>query len=174
MFRPALIRLLVLVSAVTLGVGLIGPAMTIETGFGRFDGWIRLFEPGAIREQHMTYALLGGILTLIDRGELLIGGILLAFSAVFPTLKLALLAAGNETLARGGRSGVLLRLAGHAGKFSMLDVTVAAFLVLAIKGLPGRSELRLEWGLYAFAASVLLSLAASLLLPRRGGGRVAA
>ena len=170
MIRAAFVRLLVLVSAVTLGLGLVGPCMTIETGFGRFDGWVRLFEPDAIREQHTTYSLLGGILQLLGRGELFVGGILLAFSAVFPTLKLGLLAYGNEVLAGGGRAGLLLRAAGHAGKFSMLDVTVAALLVLAIKGIPGRTELRLEWGLYAFAASVLLSLVASLLLPAPARG----
>ena len=165
--RHGIVRLFVLVSAVALGYGLIAPCMTLETGFGKFDGWIRLLQPRAFGERVTTYSLLGGILELLRRGETFIGGILLVFSCVFPTLKLGLLAYGNELLARGGRSGLMLRLANHAGKFSMLDVTVLALLVLAVKGLPGRSELRLEWGIYAFAASVLLSLLASLLLPGR-------
>lgn len=161
---PGLVRLLVLTSAALLGLGLIAPCMTLITTFGRYDGWLRLIAPELLREGQTTYSLLGGILTLIDHGDVAIGLLLLAFSCVFPTLKLTVMAWATELLARGGRSGWLMKVSHHAGKFSMLDVMVLALLVIAIKGLPGRSELRLEWGLYAFAASVILSLVASLLL----------
>jgi hypothetical protein len=46
----------------------------------------------------------------------------------------------------------------------MLDVLVLAMIVVAIKGLPGSSEIRLGWGVWAFAGSVVLSLIASVLL----------
>lgn len=163
---PGLVRLLVLTAAVLLGLGLVAPCMTLITTFGRYDGWLRLIAPEILAEGKTTYSLLGGILTLIDHGDVAIGMLLLAFSCVFPTLKLTVMAWATERLARGGLSGWLMRLGHHAGKFSMLDVMVLALLVIAIKGLPGRSELRLEWGIYAFAASVILSLFASLLLGR--------
>lgn len=159
-----LIRLLVLTSAALLGLGLVAPSMTITTSFGRYDGWLRLIAPEMIREEQVTYSLLGGILTLIELGNVGIGLLLVAFTCVFPTLKLMLMAWAIQTLMAGRRAGRLLSLAHHAGKFSMLDVLVLALLILVIKGLPGSSELWLEWGVWAFAASVILSLIASLLL----------
>ena len=161
---PATLRLLVLGAAALLGLGLVAPAMTITTSFGRYDGWVRLVASDLLQNQPATYSLLGGILTLLRGGDFWIGVILLLFSVCFPTLKLMTMAGANETLARGGRGGVFLWLAHHSGKFSMLDVLVLALLVLAIKGLPGSSELALRWGVWTFAASVLLSLIASLLL----------
>ena len=164
---PATLRLLVLTAAALLGIGLVAPAMTITTSFGRYDSWVRLVASDLLQNQPATYSLLGGILTLIRGGQdLWIGLILLLFSVCFPTLKLMTMAGATETLSRGGRGGAFLWLAHHSGKFSMLDVLVLAMLVLAIKGLPGSSELALRWGVWAFAASVLLSLIASLLLGR--------
>ena len=161
-----LVRLLVLAAAALLGLGLVAPAMTIETSFSRYDGWLRLIAPEMIREEQVTYSLLGGIATLFELGNVALGLLLLAFTCVFPTLKLMLMGWAAQTLMDGGRAGTLLAMSHHAGKFSMLDVLVLALLILAIKGLPGSSELRLEWGVWAFAASVLLSLVASLLLVR--------
>ena len=162
--RAALIRLLLLTSAALLGLGLVAPAMTILTSFGRLDGWVRLIAPELLAESETTYSLLGGILRLIREGSPGLGALLLAFSAIFPTLKLAIMAHANERIVAGGRGGLTLAFAHHAGKFSMLDVLVLAMLVLAIKGLPGSSELELRWGVWAFGASVLTSLVASILL----------
>jgi hypothetical protein len=57
----------------------------------------------------------------------------------------------------------------------MLDVMVIGLLVLAIKGLPGGSEVRLGWGIGAFTASVGMALVGSALLhgvrPARGQGQ---
>ena len=41
-----------------------------------------------------------------------------------------------------------------------------ALIVVAIKGLPGSTEVKLGWGVWAFAGSVVLSLIASMLLHR--------
>ncbi len=163
---PWIVRPMVLLAAVLLGLGLVAPAMTIETSFGRYDGWLRLLAPEMVREERSTYSLLGGIFELMEHGSVALGLLLLAFSCVFPTLKLMLMAWATETLARNRPAGRLMSLAHHAGKFSMLDVLVVALLILAIKGMPGSSELRLELGVWAFAGSVLLSLVASLLLHR--------
>ena len=161
---PATLRLLILTAAALLGLGLVAPAMTLTTSFGRYDGWVRLVAGDLLQGQPATYSLLGGILTLVRGHDFWIGLLLLGFSVCFPTLKLVTMAGATETLARGGRGGAFLWVAHHSGKFSMLDVLVLALLVLAIKGLPGSSELTLRWGVWTFAASVLLSLVASLLL----------
>lgn len=168
---PWLVRPLVLISAALLGFGLVAPCMSVVTDFGRYDGWLRLLAPEMQRQS--TYSLLGGIFAIMQHGNIGLGVLLLAFSCVFPTLKLMLMAWANEALALGRPAGRMFRLAHHAGKFSMLDVMVLAMLVIAIKGLPG-SELRLEWGVWAFAGSVILSLLISLLLHRIEHRRVAA
>src|SRR5205085_1716213 len=98
------------------------------------------------------YSVLGGIRTLIDNGSVALGLLLLAFSVVFPTVKLAVMSAATAALARGRPAGALMALAHHAGRFSMLDVFVVGLIVLAIKGLPGGSRVTLGWGVGAFAA----------------------
>ena len=52
----------------------------------------------------------------------------------------------------------LLKLVGILGKVSMLDVFVVALLVLAIKGLPGGTKVLIGWGVWAFCASILMSM----------------
>jgi paraquat-inducible protein A len=155
-------RALVVASAVLLGAGLAGPCMAIEPAFGALDGWVRLLKPAMARPTQ--YSVFGGISTLIHNGSVALGLLLLAFSVVFPTLKLGVMAAATADLAQGRPAGPLMRFAHHAGKFSMLDVFVVGLIVLAIKGLPGGSRVTLGWGVIVFSASVLLSIVAALLV----------
>jgi len=158
------VRACIVVSAVLLGSGLAGPCMTIEPAFGSFDGWVRFLKPDLARPTH--YSVVGGIRALIDHGHVALGVLLLAFSVVFPTLKLAVMAAATSSLAEGRPTGPLMWLSHHAGKFSMLDVFVVGLITLAIKGLPGGSRVTLGWGVGAFAASVVLSLIAGIVIQR--------
>jgi paraquat-inducible protein A len=151
-------------SAIMLGFGLVGPCMTIVPNFGEFDSWIRLLKPSA--GQVSSYSVLSGILAMIDHGNVGIGLLLLFFSFIFPTLKLAVMASAVPVLAGGRPAGWLLTAAHHTGKFSMLDVIVLALIVIAIKGLPGNTEVQLGWGVWAFAGSVVTSIIASMLLHR--------
>lgn len=48
----------------------------------------------------------------------------------------------------------------------MLDVMVIALIIVAMKALPGGTTITVGWGLYAFAASVLTSMAASILVKK--------
>jgi paraquat-inducible protein A len=170
--RLWVIRACLVVSAALLGAGLAGPCMSIEPAFGSMDGWVRLLKPDLAKPTH--YSVVGGIVKLIQNGSTGVGLLLLGFSVIFPTVKLAVMAAASVALAGGRRPGPLMKLAHHAGKFSMLDVFVVGLIVLAIKGLPGGSRVTLEWGVTMFAASVVLSLVASLgvsMLERRTEGR---
>jgi paraquat-inducible protein A len=47
------------------------------------------------------------------------------------------------------------------GKWSMLDVFVIASLVVCFKGFPGGTHIQVQWGIYLFALSVLLSMLAT-------------
>src|SRR5436189_5420891 len=165
-FRAALwwVRGLVVASALLLGAGLAGPCMAVQPAFGKLDGWVRLLKPDLARPTR--YSVIGGIVTLIQNGYAALGLLLLAFSVLFPTVKLALMSGSTAALAAGSPAGALVRLAHHAGKFSMLDVFVVGLMVLAIKGLPGGSRITLGWGVAAFAASVVLSMIAALVIRR--------
>jgi paraquat-inducible protein A len=158
------VRGLIALSAVLLGVGLAGPCMSIEPSFGTLDGWVRLLKPELTRPTR--YSVIGGIATLFRNGSTALGALLLAFSVVFPTIKLAVMSAATTALSEGAPSGPLMRLAHHAGKFSMLDVFVVGLIVLAIKGMPGGSKVTLGWGVATFAASVVLSMVAALAIQR--------
>ena len=169
MIRPARkrvwpVRACIALSAVLLGAGLAGPCMAILPSFGKYEGWVRLLKPSLVRPTE--YSVIGGITTLIHNGSVALGLLLLAFSVVFPTIKLAVMAAATAALAQGRSTGPLMKLAHHAGKFSMLDVFVVGLIVLAIKGLPGGSRVALGWGVGAFAASVVLSIIAGLVIQR--------
>jgi hypothetical protein len=162
------VRLLIVASAVLLGAGLAGPCMAIEPAFGTFDGWVRLLKPAMARPTHYSVfgGITAGITALVHNGNVALGVLLLAFSVVFPTIKLGVMAAATAALAEGHAPGPLMKVAHHAGKFSMLDVFVVGLIVLAIKGLPGGSRVTLGWGVGAFSASVLLSMVAALLITR--------
>ena len=151
-------------SALLLGAGLAGPCMAIHPSFGNLDGWVKLLKPNLTRPTE--YSVVGGITTLIHNGSAALGLLLLAFSVLFPTVKLAVMAAATSALHQGRPAGALMRLAHHAGKFSMLDVFVAGLLVLAIKGLPGGSRVTLGWGVAAFAASVVIAMLAGMIIGR--------
>jgi paraquat-inducible protein A len=157
-----LIRAFIAASALLLGAGLAGPCMAVLPAFGKYEGWVRLLKPSLARPTE--YSVLGGITALIHNGSIALGLLLLAFSVVFPTLKLAVMAAATAALAQGRSTGVLMKLSHHAGKFSMLDVFVVGLIVLAIKGLPGGSRVTLGWGVGAFAASVILSMLAGMVI----------
>lgn len=166
MTRPRLlaVALLLTLATLTLGLGLVGPCMTIVPRMGPFTGWIRALQPHQL--QPTTYSILSGIAAMRQHGNPGIAALLLGFSVVFPILKLSAMTAGAVGLRLGQRPHLAVRLTHHLGKFSMLDVLVIGLLVLAIKGLPGGSEVRLRWGIWAFAASVALSLLVSILLHR--------
>ena len=158
------VRGLIAASAVLLGAGLAGPCMSVEPAFGNLDGWVRLLKPDLARPTH--YSVVGGITTLLRNGSVALGVLLLAFSVVFPTAKLAVMAAATSALSQGHPAGLLMKLAHHAGKFSMLDVFVVGLIVLAIKGLPGGSKVTLGWGVATFSASVILSMVAAIVIQR--------
>ncbi|MFN3233662.1 MAG: paraquat-inducible protein A [Alphaproteobacteria bacterium] len=100
----------------------------------------------------------GAITALFSRGEILIGLVLFLFTVVFPALKLAAIihlflspSLGDPTLEKR-----LSRL-DSLGKWSMLDVFVAALLVVSLTA-TGLVDARFLPGMYLFALSVILTL----------------
>ena len=158
-------RLVILAASVLLGLGLVAPCMTIQPSMGEpWDSWLKLLDPSEL--EPTTYSILGGIMELLRTSSVGLGLILLAFSVAFPAIKLATLWWATDVLKQGSPGGIALWVTHHAGKFSMLDVMVIAVFIVAIKGLPGDTEIAIGWGLFAFAGAVLLSIVASILVGR--------
>jgi hypothetical protein len=145
-------------------VGLFAPSFTMipKFGDGIFERMVRLFVSSDLEPRQ--FSLAGGIVHLFQEKDLFIGGLILLFSVVFPSAKIAALVLfihrGKGVATRG------LKVIEHLGKWSMLDVFVIAALVVCYKGYPGGTHIRLQWGLYVFALSVMLTMAATYLVKR--------
>ena len=136
------LRLLILLAYALLAVGLVAPIVTLEK--------FLLIEN--------TFSVLSGIYQLLQEGRWFLFLIIAGFSVILPLLKLYVL---YRLLGRHCRNTEQLQRYLHwmhlYGKWSMLDVFIVAVLVVAVK-LGAIAQVEMRYGLYAFAASVLLTM----------------
>lgn len=136
------LRLLIALSSLLLAIGLLSPIITLE----KF----------VVIEN--TFSVLSGVIQLLNEGQWFLFLVISAFSIVLPVLKLGVL-----YLLVGSRVPGQRRLHRYLhwmhlyGKWSMLDVFVVAILVVAVK-LGAIANVEMRYGLYAFAASVLITM----------------
>jgi paraquat-inducible protein A len=156
---PGVPLVLTLTSAVLFLVGIFAPSFTMipKLGNGYFEWLVRRFVSSNLEPR--SFSLVSGIIHLFRDGDLFVGGVILLFSVVFPAAKLATLGLGFR--ADGNIAERHLALLEQLGKWSMLDVFVVAALVVCFKGFPGGSHVQVEWGIYVFAGSVVLSMIAT-------------
>lgn len=141
--RPFLPRALVWVATLVLALGLTVPVVTFRTGLA-----------------HDTFSVIGGIVDLAREGDVLLAGIVLAFSVVFPVLKLALLQYALHGPLSSERRARLVHALERLGRWSMLDVFVIAILIGAMH-LGILSEAKAEPGIHVFAVGILLAMLAT-------------
>ena len=161
-----LLKPLILLSSVTLGIGITAPTITITPEITEFTGdlsWVvEYLYPEKLASR--TYSVIGTIGLIIEK-DLLLGVGLIVFSILFPVTKLGFywLSAGGPA----GKSRARSFLGGieRFGKFSMAEVFLLALIMLFIKELPGMGA-QLHYGIYVFSASVILSLLISILMPK--------
>ena len=104
-----------------------------------------------------TFSVLGGAIALLQEGKLFLFAIISAFSIILPLLKMGVLAKILYTPAQSSKLEKYLHWMHLYGKWSMLDVFVVAVLVVVVKlGVIASVEMR--YGLYAFAAAVILTM----------------
>jgi paraquat-inducible protein A len=136
------LRLLVLLASFALLVGTLAPVVTLEK--------FVLIEN--------TFSVLSGVGQLLLEGRWFLFLLIAGFSILLPVLKLLVL---YRLLSPGCHDSSRLRGYLHwmhlYGKWSMLDVFVVAVLVVAVK-LGALVEVEMRYGLYAFAAAVLLTM----------------
>ncbi len=108
-------------------------------------------------------SLVGVIASLWAEGDRLLGVVITLFSVAFPALKLGLL--HNAAYGRpGGKDGIPAWFRA-VSNWSMLDVVLVALVIFAART-SGLATAFTKPGLWFFAASVLLTAAASALLKK--------
>lgn len=108
-----------------------------------------------------TVSIVGACAQLFQEGHYLLFVIVGGFSVVFPMLKFGLLwvfwfATGKRRQTVAG----FVHWVALYGKWSMLDVFVVAILLVTVK-LGAIASVQVHEGLYAFAASVVLTMVAT-------------
>ena len=149
-FAGFLLGLLLLVALILIVMGLTAPALKITSLF--------VFT----RE----YSILGGIMSLFEEGQTLLGVILLLFSVIFPVAKnLLALICVLILERRPNRVRQIVSVIGHLSKWSMVDVFAIALVVLVMNG-ELLSTANIDAGVGMFTAGILLSTLATFLLER--------
>lgn len=145
-----LVNLTLLLAVALLALGLKLPLVSVEKFY--FFG--------------NTVSLLSAISQLWQGQEKSLAILLGGFSVVFPILKLLLLfLIWNLEDSNSNRHRRHLKWLATYSKWSMLDVFVVALLVVTVK-LGALAQAQVEFGLYAFAASVILTMLLSAWIGR--------
>lgn len=140
--RAKQLRLYIWVASVLLLVGLVAPIITLSK-------FVLIKN---------TFSVLSGAIELLKEGQVFLFLVITGFSVVIPMLKLRVLyrLVSKREIAKD-RIRKQLHWMHLYGKWSMLDVFVVAVLVVAVK-LGAIADVDMRFGLYAFAASVLLTM----------------
>lgn len=112
--------------------------------------------------RHHQSSLLVGTIELLREGSWFVGIVVLLFSIVFPLLKILLLLELSWLgLLHRKHKALTYRIMEHAGKWSMMDVMLLAFLVMLVK-LGALVEFHFGPAVWAFVLCVAMSMLASL------------
>lgn len=163
--RLVFIRALIVLCSVLLGCGLFAPCMVLVPGLGEFTELAKYFRPDLVIPREVSIAW--GVWTLLGEGKLFVGILLLSFSILFPLWKLGVLWQATYLIDHREMTARRLTLVEKLGKYSMLDLLVIALIVLAVKGLPGGTQVQVGWGGVSFLLAALLSMGVSSMMSRR-------
>jgi paraquat-inducible protein A len=112
---------------------------------------------------HSTSSILTGTIELIRHGSWFVGIIVLVFSIIFPLAKLLMLLELSVLgMLKRKHRAFTYRLMESAGRWSMMDVLLLAFLVMLVK-LGSIVEFHFGPAVIAFAGCVAMSMLASLM-----------
>jgi len=140
--KTTLLNLLLLTATVLLFMGIFGPLMTFQK-FYLLENQVSLF--GALQQMYW-------------QSEWLLFWVILFFSILFPLVKLVLMfLLLNVFEDTSVKHRLYLNRLAVLGKWSMLDVFVVALLLVTIK-LDLVANVQVHYGVYAFAASVVITM----------------
>ncbi len=126
--------------------------------------FISMSKLGEVR----IFSLIGGVMELFERGNPVIGTVLLVFSVIFPFAKLLALLAATSSIARlsAQQRKRLHHLAVFTGKYSLLDILVVAIMIVLVK-FDGIAEVKALSGTILFCIAIVISIAAGMLVDLR-------
>ena len=101
-----------------------------------------------------TFSILSGVTQLARDGQYGLFSLLTAFTLVLPCLKIGVLFAAWNSRPKQAH---FLAWLSTLGKWSMLDVFVVAMLIASVK-LGALATIEVHYGLYVFAAAVVLMI----------------
>ena len=156
-----LTRFLIACSSLLLGLGLIGPTLTIFPKAGDLTWFIKIIAPEELAVS--TYSILGVIQKLFKTNDIFLAVILALFSVFSPILKLSFYWHATG-LKDSKKFNSTLQIIHYVGKFSMAEVFALALIIVVIKSFPGGSTAQLEWGAYLFTFSIVCSMLVSFRL----------
>jgi paraquat-inducible protein A len=139
------INLMLLVALASLIIGVTSPLLTLEKLYF-FENTVTLFTT---------------VTGLFSQKEWFLFFVIAIFSLCIPVIKIAsLMLILNLEYKKGSFLGKALHVIETLGKWSMLDVFVVALLLVSVK-LGVLAKVEVHYGLYIFAASVLLTMGLS-------------
>ena len=142
---PVLLGFLISLAALSLGLGLTLPLLSVE----------RLYF---LEDTPSLLQVVGG---LYEDGEVSIAGLVFVFSVLLPMLKILVL--GISALRQS--SGKWLKALSYLGKWSMMDVMLVALVIFAAKT-SGLASAQVLPGLWFYAAATLSTAVAAFLVKR--------
>lgn len=111
---------------------------------------------------HSESSILMGIVDLFRHGSWFVGTVVLVFSIIFPLLKiLFLIELSLLRILHRRYKALTYRIMESAGKWSMMDVLLLAFMVMLVK-LGNLVTFHFGYGVVAFTLCVAMSLVASM------------
>ena len=153
-------KILIILSSIFLGIGLIAPTMTIVPKAGELTWLMEILDPESMLP--VTYSIVGIIIELANSMEWLLVIVLTFFSILFPVTKLYFFWATSSGPRQNPNIEWMASIVGKLSKFSMAEVFVLSLVLVSLKTLPGGTNVKLEFGCMIYLLSVIFSTLSSL------------
>ncbi len=149
--QKAKTNILLLLSCVLFLIGIFAPVLTFKKFF--------IFSN--------QVSIINGLFQLLSEGYPILFALIFGFSILLPLFKLLLLFGFvNGLFPHSDGNKKFLHWIAQYGKWSMMDVFVAALLIVTVR-LGAMADVTVHFGLYAFAASVILTMIATSIIIKR-------
>ncbi len=158
-------KLLIILSSIFLGIGLVAPTMTIVPKAGELTWLIEILDPESMLP--VTYSIVGIIIELANSMEWLLVIALTFFSVLFPVTKLYFFWATSSGPRQNPNIEWMASIVGKLSKFSMAEVFVLSLVLVSLKTLPGGTNVKLEFGCMIYLLSVIFSTLSSIQIFRK-------
>ena len=153
-------KLLIILSSIFLGIGLVAPTMTIVPKAGELTWLMEILDPESMLP--VSYSIVGIIIELANSMEWLLVIVLTFFSVLFPVTKLYFFWAASSSSGQMPNIEWIASMVGKLSKFSMAEVFVLSLVLISLKTLPGGTDVQLEFGCVIYFLSVIFSTLSSL------------